>query len=119
MAYEGSELSHGKGWVMNSADSTSDDRTDEERKTDEEYNSMILRILGTDAVAADRAMRRNVTSNFVGGVTIVTDSSDPGYGRSTPIAEGERSEFLMMVREAAREAFAGSESPMSEDEAGV
>jgi hypothetical protein len=80
---------------------------------------MILRILGTDAVAADKAMRRNVTSNFVGGVTIVTDSSDLGFGRSAPIADDERPEFLRMVKEAAWEAFADPEGAVSEDEGGV
>lgn len=104
---------------MNSADSTGDNRTEEERKTDDDYNEMIQRVLGAEAVAADMPMRGNVTSNFVGGVTIVTDSSDLGYGRSRELAEGERLEFLMMVRAAAREAFAASESAMSEDEAGV
>ncbi len=54
-----------------------DTRTFEQRKIDDDYNTMVARIVGEDAV--DVPMKRQLNTRGQGLVLVVTDPSDLGY----------------------------------------
>lgn len=83
-----------------------DTRTPEEIAVDEEYNGVIRRVLGQEALDADATAAELLADHIpVGGMTIVDDGSDLGYVVPHEPSDEEKAAYARQVMPALRRSY--------------
>lgn len=89
-----------------------DGRSPEEKKIDDDYNAMISRVLGPDAV--EEPLRNFLGGFGLGGASVAVDTADTGYHFHAPLDDSEVDCQVQYAREAIRVAY--SHTPIGNSE---